>query len=159
MNLTIDPASPHDPAIAALIARHMTFCDGTAPAESCHRLPVEALAAPDITLWAAKSDQGALLGIGALKALPDGDGEIKSMHTAAEARGLGVGRQILNVIITQAQARGYRALWLETGSHPDFAPARGLYQAHGFHETGPFGAYQPDPHSIFMTRPLQEAPA
>lgn len=34
------------------------------------------------------------------------------------------------------------------------SPARVVDAANGFVETGPFGAYKPDPHSIFMTLPL-----
>lgn len=157
MGLSITPTDPRNADISALIARHMAFCDGTAPPESCHRLPSDALAAPDITFWAARSDQGTLLGMGALKALSPIEGEIKSMHTAEDARGLGIARQILNAILSEARARGYASLWLETGAHPNFAPARALYARRGFVETGPFGDYQPDSHSIFMTLPLQKA--
>ncbi|WP_316013278.1 GNAT family N-acetyltransferase [Roseobacter sp. HKCCA0434] len=144
------------PAFAALVDRHVAFCDGTAPAESCHRLPVEALFGPDLTVWVAE-DEGALMGMGGLKALPSGGGEIKSMHTVAEARGKGFARALLGAILAEAERRGYGALWLETGSHADFAAARGLYAAHGFTETGPFGDYVTDPHSVFMIKDMEAA--
>lgn len=153
MSVLVQPADLAAPEIAALVDQHTVFCDGTAPAESCHRLAIDALVAPDITVWQAVLG-GRVVGLGALKALGDADGEIKSMHTAKEARGHGVARAILGTIITEAQRRGYRALWLETGVHPDFAPARALYAANGFVETGPFGSYKPDPHSTFMTLDL-----
>lgn len=150
MDLHIFVSDLTAPDLAELVARHADFCDATAPADSCHRLPLSDLAAPDVTVWEVRLGQK-LVGMGALKALDAQNGEIKSMHSAAEARGRGVGRAMLATIIETALARGYEALWLETGSHPDFAPARALYAAHGFTETDPFGAYVPDPHSIFMT--------
>lgn len=141
------------PALEALVAVHSAFCDGTAPPESCHRLPVAALFAPDITVWGA-FDGGTLTGIGALKALSATAGEIKSMHTEAKARGQGVAGRILGAILAEAIRRRYDALWLETGVHPDFGPARAFYAQNGFTETGPFGGYVPDPHSLFMTKSL-----
>ena len=156
MKIAILPAPT--PALEALVDAHTTFCDGTAPPESCHRLPVSALFTPDITMWTA-SDEDALLGMGALKALSETDGEIKSMHTTAAARGKGVARKILQTILTEAKSRGYTGLWLETGVHDDFAPARKLYQAHGFTDCSPFGSYIEDPHSVFMTLDLSQSEA
>lgn len=49
-----------------------------------------------------------------------------------------------------ARRRGYRAVHLETGAQDFFAPARRLYEAHGFVATGPFGTYVEDPASVFM---------
>lgn len=43
---------------------------------------------------------------------------------------------------------------METGSQPGFEPARRLYASAGFQSCGPFGDYQPDPHSFFMTLEL-----
>lgn len=136
-----------------LVNTHTEFCDGTAPAESCHRLPVSDLFVPELTVWVA-SEGETLLGMGALKQLSESEGEIKSMHTVAAARGKGVARKMLTTIIETAKTRGYTSLWLETGVHPDFAAARALYEKAGFRETGPFGSYVTDPHSLFMTLDL-----
>jgi putative acetyltransferase len=57
-------------------------------------------------------------------------------------------------IVAEARSRGYRRLSLETGSHEAFLPAQRLYESFGFTHTGPFGDYQPDPHSVFMTLQL-----
>lgn len=157
MDIRILPAPTA--AVEALVDAHVTFCDGTAPAESCHRLPVSALFAPDITVWGAFEGE-TLVGMGALKQLSRTDGEIKSMHTSAARRGKGTARAVLNVILRAARERGLTALWLETGVHPDFGPATALYRAHGFTDTGPFGSYVSDPHSLFLTLDLMttEAP-
>ena len=157
MEIAILPAPT--PAFEALVDTHTDFCDTTAPPESCHRLPVSRLFTPDITVWTVV-EKDDLVGMGALKELSETDGEIKSMHTRPVARGKGVARQILKTIVTEAKSRGYTDLWLETGVHPGFTPARALYQSHGFAECPPFGEYILDPHSVFMTLDLtkNEAP-
>ncbi|MCT4558651.1 MAG: GNAT family N-acetyltransferase [Pelagimonas sp.] len=155
MAVTLSPADLNDPDFVALVDAHTAFCDRTAPPESCHRLAVDALAAPDVTVWSAHID-GALIGMGAVKRLNDQDGEVKSMHTCAAARGQGVARHMLQQIISHARDMGLSALWLETGTHPEFKAACALYEAFGFVETGPFGSYVLDPHSTFYTLRLDE---
>lgn len=156
MSLCIARADLTDHAFADLVAHHKAFCDATGPEESNHRLGLSELDMPEITVWSAASEASNLLGMGALKELSPEQGEIKSMHTAEAARGLGVARSMLGVILAEARHRGYTSLWLETGAQEEFTPARALYAAHGFVETGPFGSYQPDPHSTFMTLALTE---
>jgi len=151
----IEPANLASPDFSSLLTAHALFCDGTAPPESCHRLPLASLFADDITTWQACVD-GKIIGMGALKILSETDGEIKSMHTLEECRGLGVGRQMLETILEEAISRDLKHIWLETGSHSDFASAHKMYAAHGFVETGPFADYTLDPHSIFMTLKLYE---
>jgi len=94
--------------------------------------------------------------MGALKALSGTQGEVKSMHTFSEKRGLGVGTLILSTMIETAAKRNYESLWLETGVHPDFAAARKLYEKVSFVETSPFGSYKEDPHSLFMMLDLSD---
>jgi putative acetyltransferase len=95
------------------------------------------------------------LGCGALKELSLDHGEIKSMRTPTVQRRRGAGRAILNHIISEAIVRGYQRLSLETGPASTFAPAHKLYESAGFRPCGPFGDYQLDPHSVFMTMDLQ----
>ncbi len=153
MTIVVEIADLSAPGLAALVARHTQFCDGTAPAESCHRYDIDALAAKDLTVWQARSND-LIVGMCALKVLSDTAGEIKSMHTLDSARGKGVARKLLATLMDAAQSKGMQTLWLETGVHPDFAAARALYAAHGFNETGPFADYVLDPHSTFMTRSM-----
>ena len=82
-------------------------------------------------------------------------GEIKSMRVDDRHRGAGIGRALLRHIVADARERGYESLWLETGTPPDFLPARALYAAEGFVECGPFGDYVDDPFSVFMTLDLR----
>ena len=136
-----------------LLAGHLADMFAASPAESVHALAPAALSDPAVAFWTAR--QGTeLLGCGALKEIGPGEGEIKSMRTAAHARGRGVATLLLARIQADARESGYTRLFLETGSQEFFAPARRLYQRHGFEECAPFADYAPDPNSVFMTRDL-----
>lgn len=152
--LTVRPASLDDPAVIALVEAHNAFCEGSCPSGSNHVLALDSLRHPSVTVLAAwQGDR--LAGIGALKDLGGGHGEIKSMHTAEGMRGLGAGRAILHALMEEAQGRGYGRLSLETGTETVFTAARGLYEAHGFAPCPPFGHYTADPNSLYMTATLQ----
>jgi phosphinothricin acetyltransferase len=147
-----------DPRIVALLETHLTQCRAVTPAKSVHALDVSGLARPDIEVFAG-FDGESLVGVGALKLLGDGRGEVKSMHVAASLRGGGAGSAILAHIVATARAQRLKRLNLETGSWDYFYPARRLYRRHGFRDTGPFGDYRPDPSSVFLTLNLgDEAP-
>ena len=142
------------PQVHALLQEHLDNMYELSPPEQVFALDLSKLQAPDITVWTIW-DGPQLLGCGALKALTPFHGEIKSMRTPRAARRQGAGRQILQHIVAVARDRGYHLLSLETGSHPAFDAAHQLYRSHGFAVSGPFGAYLPDPHSVFMQLPLQ----
>jgi len=95
-----------------------------------------------------------LLGMGGLKQLDTEHGEIKSMRTAPTALRRGVARAILDHILREAGARGYRRLSLETGSNAPFAPAWALYERAGFVPCGPFGGYSDTSFSRYFTLEL-----
>jgi putative acetyltransferase len=135
--------------ITALLELHFASMFEHSPPESCHVLPIANLRAPDISFWSAWRGE-TLLGCGALKEIDKTQGEIKSMRTASEAQGQGVGAAILGVIMETARSRGYHRLSLETGTPEAFAPARRLYERNGFTECPPFGDYVTDPYSVFM---------
>jgi putative acetyltransferase len=142
------------PEIAALLAAHVAFCRASSPPESTHVLDLDALRSPEIAFWSAW-DGANLLGCAALKELAPTHGEIKSMHTAAQHRGRGVGLGLLRHIVAEARSRDYRQLSLETGSMEAFAVARALYARFGFVTCLPFGDYRLDPNSVFMTLELE----
>ena len=156
MALTVDTASLADPDIVAVIETHHAHCMATSPPESVHALPLAGLRDPAITLWGAWHD-GEIAGVGALRELPGGAGEIKTMHTLGNKRGLGVGAAILAAIVAEAKRRGYGALYLETGSQDEFAPARALYGHRGFAPCPPFADYRLDPYSVFFVKSLEGA--
>ena len=139
--------------VLALLEEHLADVARHSPPESVHALGVEALRAPDVTVWTAWDAQE-LLGCGALKELDPRHGEIKSMRTAEAHLRRGIGARILEHLLGEARRRGYRRLSLETGSMEAFAPARRLYERFGFEPCPPFADYRPDPHSVYMTLPL-----
>lgn len=137
------------PDIAAMIAAHKALMLEHSPPESSHALLLDGLRTPDITMWTLwQADT--LMACGALKRLSDSSGEVKSMHTAAKARGQGFGRVMLDHIMAEAKTANITDLWLETGSMDGFKPARKLYESAGFGYCGPFADYVEDPNSVFM---------
>jgi putative acetyltransferase len=102
------------PEIHALLDEHLRSMHKLSPPESVHALDLETLRRPDITFWSAWEGT-VLLGCGALKALGDGHGEVKSMRTPDALRRRGAGRALLAHIVSEAGARGYHRLSLETG--------------------------------------------
>ena len=153
MRIEVDDLSR--PQIHALLEEHLANMHELSPRESVHALDVSRLRSPGITFWTVWEGD-TLVGCGALKEISTTEGEIKSMRTPSSIRRRGAGRAVLDHIIAEAKARGYRRLSLETGSHDAFLPARRLYESRGFTECGPFGDYKPDPNSVFMTRELRE---
>lgn len=141
------------PAVHALLREHLANMHELSPPESVHALDLDKLRSPDIRFWTAW-EAGQLVGCGALKALSKDEGEIKSMRTPKAIRRRGAGRALLAHILAEARARGYRRLYLETGSSDAFVPAQTLYESVGFVRCGPFGDYVDDPHSVFMTLAL-----
>jgi putative acetyltransferase len=154
MQIAIDPLEGS--RIAALLQAHLDEMHRISPPESVHALDLSRLRAPDITFWSAYEGD-TLLGCAALRALDATHGEVKSMRTTPQARRRGVAAALLEQVMTEARRRGYRRLSLETGSQPEFAPARALYARFGFVECGPFGDYRLDPCSTFMTRAMAGA--
>jgi len=151
--ILIGPDTPEREDVRQLLAGHLADMYATSPPESVHALDPAALAGPDISFWTAR-EGSRLLGCAALKHLAPGDGEIKSMRTAERARGRGIASALLRHLLTEARNSGYRRLFLETGSQEFFAPARRLYERHGFAACPPFAGYALDPNSVFMVLEL-----
>jgi putative acetyltransferase len=145
-----DPASP---ALAALIALHVGEARAVTPAGFSHALDASGLATGTITFWTAR-DGNAVAGMIALKELDRDHGEIKSMRTAPAYLRRGIARLLLDHALSAARVRGYARVSLETGTHPDYAPANVLYEAAGFVDGPVFGGYPASPHNRFMTLPL-----
>jgi putative acetyltransferase len=148
--MIIQPDDPRDPQAAALLRESHALMQSLFPAEANHVLSLDALAAPDILFLTAR-ERGTVLGTGAL-APRDGYGEVKSMFTAAPARGRGVAEAILTRLEHEARARGLHCLRLETGTGLD--AAHRLYRRAGFQPTGPFGDYADSPYSLFFQKRL-----
>ena len=144
---------PRKPELRALLERHLAFCLSETPPEHSFALDVNRLLDPAVT-FVSYRDGGTVLGVAAIKELDAASGEVKSMHTAAAARGRGVGRALLSHLLEVARARGYQQVFLETGTTPGFAAARALYESAGFTPTGPFGGYPQTEDNTFYRCPL-----
>jgi putative acetyltransferase len=142
-----------DPQVEALLHHHRTEAHASTPADNAHAMDSSALKAPGIRFFSAWDD-GALLGIGALKRLNESHAELKSMRTHPDHLRKGVARAILGRLAAEAQAAGYKYLSLETGTAPMFDPANAMYELYGFVDCDAFGGYPPSDHNRFMTLTL-----
>lgn len=142
-----------DGQIEQLIQAHLEEMKKHSPPESIHALPLDDLKKHDVTVWSAR-DGEVLLGCGAIKELSSEHGELKSMRTAAAHMRKGVAKYLLTHLLQEAKRRGYKRVSLETGAIAFFEPARKLYESFGFQYCPPFGSYQEDPNSLFMTKEL-----
>ncbi len=151
--LEILRADFYDPTLIDFLRAHLIDLEPTAPPESRHALDLDALRDPQVRTWQA-TDKMITVGTVALAAIAAGHEELKSMRTAPEYRGQGIASALLHRALDDARARGISRISLETGTHDFFAPARRFYRRAGFRETRPFGRYEADPHSVFMTLSL-----
>ena len=141
------------PEIAALLQLHLAEMHRWSPPGSVHAMPIERLRERDVTFYSAWHGER-LAACGALKELDPVHGELKSMRAHPDYRGRGAGKAVLAHLLTEARARGYSRVSLETGRPETYIPARRLYQSYGFAECPPFADYAADDFSICMTREL-----
>lgn len=151
--IVIDVDDPEASDVRSLVETHLAFARRVTPPEDVHAVGVEGLLDPAVTVFSARR-AGHVVGVGALRELDEGHGEVKSMHTRQDMRGQGVGRAIVEHLVAVAHARGYRRLSLETGTMEAFAASRALYEATGFEPCPPFGEHEASPNSVCMTRHL-----
>ncbi len=156
-SFVVEVDRPDAADVQALLGEHLAFARQVSPPGHVHALDVAGLLAGDLAFFSIRAD-GTLLGIGALRELDRRHGEVKSMHTARDARGRGVGRAMLGHLLGTARDRRYERVSLETGSMAAFAPARALYAAAGFRPCAPFGDYLPSAYSVCLTLELGAAP-
>lgn len=141
-------------AVVGLLQEHLADMYATSPPESVHALDLDELRKPSIEFWSAWESEE-LRGCGALKTLSPDEVELKSMRTVRAARGAGVGGAVLGFLLSRARALGFSRVLLETGTEEYFAPARRLYERHGFTVCPPFADYTPDPHSVYYELALE----
>lgn len=105
---------------------------------------------PDGALLVAKAG-GALCGCVALRKIGDGVCEMKRLFVAGECRGTGIGRELVQRILGEARAKGYRLMRLDTLSAMKSALA--LYRSFGFRETSAY-VYNPIEGAVYMEKEL-----
>ncbi len=127
-------------ATRALLALHLAGMHENSPPGSVFALDLSGLLLPEVTVWTVR-DGEEVVGIGALKLLRDGTGELKSMRTHPGHLRRGVAAALLDHLVAEARARGLTRLSLETGNGPAFEPALSLYRSRGFVDGEPFSEY------------------
>ena len=100
----------------------------------------------------ARDRHGAPLGCVGLRPIePDGCCEMKRLYVSPKARGLGLGRALIDAIIAEAVRIGYGEMRLDT--LPTMTEAISLYRKAGFVPIAPY--YEtPIAGTIFFARPL-----
>lgn len=132
-----------------LVRLHLEAMHAHSPPGSVFALDFSGLKATDVTVWSAwRSDE--IVGIGALRDLADGTGEVKSMRTHPDFLRHGVAAALLEHIIGVARSRGMTRLSLETGSGAYFEPALALYRRKGFLDGAEFADYTPTSFNRFL---------
>ena len=139
--------------VIALLELHLAEMHRWSPTCKVHALPVERLREPDVSFYSVWLGDR-IAAVGALKALDPKRGELKSMRASPEFRGKGAGEAILKHLLSEAEARGYVWMGLETGRPPEFLPTIKLYEKYGFSECPAFGDYVSDEFSLCMAKDL-----
>ena len=137
--------------LATLLQAHWLFCTSTTPIEHVYALDASKLFTPDITVFGARV-HGELVGVGALRILDAEHAELKSMHTLAKSRGLGLGKAMVSHIEEFAKGQGVKRISLETGTNDAFKPARELYKSLGYQDCDAFGEYVLSEDNMCMTK-------
>ncbi len=116
------PSHPDDnPAIAAIIRSVMTSYGAVGPGFSIEDAEVdemhETYDVPRSLLLVVDDGEGRVIGCGGIAPLAGGDAdtcELKKMYFLPEARGLGLGRELMMTLEEAARYRRYRVVYLET---------------------------------------------
>lgn len=151
MTIIIAPEPPRQPEVIRLLEMSDAYVASLYPAESNHLVDVSTLEKPSVRFLVARQN-GEIVGCCALATSGNGASEIKRMFVDPAARGLRVGKLLLEAIIRSARDLGVDVIRLETGIHQP--EAIGLYRSAGFTDIPPFEPYRPDPLSLFMEKRL-----
>ncbi len=151
-DVVIAPENPRQDDVIALVRALDSYHEGMYPPEANHHLDIGALCAPEITFLVARRGPE-ILAIGALwHRAGESFGEVKRMFVRPQARGLGLGANMLAAIEQRARHAGLAKLMLETGTLN--VEAQNLYQRAGFQTRGPFADYPDHALSVFMEKAL-----
>jgi putative acetyltransferase len=108
-------------------------------------------ALPDGRLALALADDNDPAGCIALRRVDRARAEAKRLYVRSPFRGLGIGRKLLEWVIAEARAAGYRELVGDT--MPVMQTALAMYDQLGFERTAPYAAGA-TPGAIYLRLPL-----
>ncbi len=151
MTFAVAAESPLQDDVRALVQALNAYTYELTPAEFLHHMTVEQMAAADTTVFIARDESGAAVGMGALRR-HEGAGEVKRMFVAPSTRGSGLGGAILAEIEKLARAEGFPKLVLETGSN--FDAAKRVYERAGFVTCDAVLDYPASPWNAFYEKEL-----
>jgi len=149
--LTIERETLDHPEVQDLLDQANARSASLYPTESRFGPTLADLLAQDVRFFVARK-AGQVVGCGGYALAPGRWAELKRIFVVPAARDAGVGRRIVSAIEHEARTEGVVGLFLETGVRS--VEAIGLYRRLGYAERGPFGAYGPDPLSVFMEESL-----
>ncbi|HJY78967.1 MAG TPA: GNAT family N-acetyltransferase [Burkholderiales bacterium] len=157
--MPVETASERE-AARALLVEYLRWVGEIARSSYGLAFDIEAMARSDIEdpakfypptgrFYLVRHD-GRDIGVGCLKRLAPGVGEIQRMYIQPHVRGVGAGRALVERLLHDAKELGYTKVRLE--SLRALAPAHGLYRSVGFVEVEPYAdnsmdAYQ-DPATL-----------
>ena len=160
LNLTPVETSEQREAARVLLVEYLRWVGEIAHQSYGLSFDIEAMARSDIEnrakfyrptgrFYLVRHD-GRDVGVGCLKRLAPGVGEIQRMYIQPHVRGIGAGRALVERLLLDARELGYTKLRLE--SLRALAPAHTLYRSVGFVEVEPYAdnsmdAYQ-DPATL-----------
>jgi DNA-binding MarR family transcriptional regulator/GNAT superfamily N-acetyltransferase len=155
--LRIERVDPASPAARWCVAQYFgeldrRFESGFNPAASLSAEDRDLI--PPRGAFLVASVDGESVGCGAVKSIAPGVGSLKRMWVADTARGLGIGRRMLDALEAQSRELGLTTLRLETNK--TLQEAIRLYRSAGFREVAPFNA-DPYAHHWFEKRLKQSA--
>ena len=110
---------------------------------------------PGSVYWIAEENNVMLGGCGIYPTpgLPQGYAELVKLYLSADARGKGIGNELMQKSIESAKKTGYTHLYLE--SFPDLSKAVSLYVKNGFmHLEKPLGCSEHYACTIWMVKKL-----
>lgn len=151
MEIVITAEKSLNEELAQVLQAHWLFCTSSTPIEHVYALDASKLFSTDITVFGARIN-GELVGVGAIRKLDAHHAELKSMHTLAKSRGLGVGKAMVAHIEDFARSSGIERMSLETGTNHGFRPARELYTSLGYNSCDAFGDYVLSEDNMCMTK-------
>lgn len=135
-------------AVASLVARTMNADEGEQARKTiafhhaCLRHGID-----DGRAYYVLSAGPSVVGVAGLHHYVWGPGEnvwLAWFAVAPEAQAKGIGRRLLEAVTDEARSLGYRKLFVETYSTPEFARARACYEALGFERAGIVARYLPE---------------
>jgi putative acetyltransferase len=106
---------------------------------------------PDGVFLAVRID-GRAVGCGGIARFDESRGEVKRMYVEPAARGLGLGRRLLEALEAEACRLGYVAVVLETGDRQP--EALGLYTSAGYERIPCYEPYSSRELSLCFEKPL-----